>query len=81
MAASRGKLFLPFVQHLAVAAAGSLEAGVRRIGFWVAIVLPLVYLPLLLASFPWVIDFGNFARLLTVHLVAIAVGGGHVDPE
>lgn len=51
-------------------------AGVLRAGaFWLAIVLPIVYLPLLFVDAAWAVAL--VMGLLVVHILSVLVGNGH----
>lgn len=52
-------------------------APVRAIAFWMAVVLPVVYLPLLATGLEPVGTALTFATLVAVHVCALAVGRGH----
>lgn len=57
-----------------------LVAGVQRLGFWLAVILPFIYLPLLaikpyIASFPLLL----FAAV-TLNILGLVIGHGY-DPQ
>jgi hypothetical protein len=57
---------------------------VRGAGFWAAILLPVVYVPLVLLGHPWVTDVTNFSKLIGLHVASLVVGRGYagdVDVE
>lgn len=53
------------------------QSTLRMMGFWVAIVLPLVYVPLTYFNHHWIVDFPNFLTVITVHVIAILGGMNH----
>lgn len=69
---SRGRLSGSVVEVLAAT-----ETAVRSLGFWLAIVLPLVYLPLLLLDYGWLVQPVNFTRVVGLHLVSVVLGLGY----
>lgn len=52
----------------------TLAKPIRRIGFWIAIVLPVVYVPFLVTGLSTASETVWFLGLLTVNLVALYVG-------
>ena len=56
---------------------GPLRAAVRATGFWLAVVLPLAYVPLLTLAPGLAPDPGVLAGVLGANLFALAVGHGH----
>lgn len=50
---------------------------VQGLAFWTAVLLPMVYLPPLLAGHPAVVDLSVLGKLIAVNVVAIAVGHRH----
>jgi hypothetical protein len=57
-----------------VARTGSL---IRAIGFWTAILLPVLYLPMLLLNHPWMIDIVTIMKVIGLHGAALVVGSGY----
>lgn len=55
----------------------TLAPSIRRIGFWTAIVLPFLYVPLLAIGLSTASETATFLGLLTVNLVALYVGHAH----
>ncbi|WP_227374224.1 hypothetical protein [Haladaptatus halobius] len=55
-------------------AAFSLSAPVRLVGFWMAIALPFLYLPLLAAGLETTGQRQTFLLLLVLNVVALTVG-------
>jgi len=47
----------------------------RATAFWLAVVLPAIYLPLLLVERAWAITL--VSTMLVVHILAVVVGSGH----
>lgn len=45
--------------------------------FWIAIVLPMVYLPLAFVSHPLIGDFSTFLRVVVIHLGTVLAGMGY----
>jgi hypothetical protein len=56
----------------------ALEATIRRVSFWAAIVLPLVYLPLLSGGFGPQTGY-TVISLLALNLIALFVGHSHTN--
>jgi hypothetical protein len=54
-----------------------LVAPVRAIAFWMAIVLPVVYLPLLATGLDSLRPALTFATLVAVHVCALVAGQSH----
>lgn len=50
---------------------------VRGVGFWTAILLPVLYLPMLLLNHPWAIDSLNLLKIVGLHWASIVVGSGY----
>lgn len=50
----------------------TLAAGIQFVGFWLAVILPFAYLPLLYADLAWA--GSGFFGLLAVNLLALLVG-------
>lgn len=50
---------------------------IRKIGFWTAIVLPFLYVPLLVTGLSTATETGTFLVLLAVNLLALYVGHAH----
>ena len=62
----------------AAARVGSATAGpVRALAFWLAVVLPFAYLPLLAGGIGTEADLFTFAGLVAANAVALLVGHGH----
>ena len=57
----------------------SLGSTVTAIAFWLATVLPILYLPVILAGLDSVTRLGLFVSLLAINVVALVVG--HDYPE
>lgn len=55
-----------------------LASALRATAFWVAVALPLVYLPLLIVDGAWTTTL--VSGLLVVHVVSVLVGKGY-DPD
>lgn len=55
----------------------TLADPIRRIGFWIAIVLPFLYVPLLATGLSTAAETMTFLGLVTVNLVALYVGHAH----
>ncbi|WP_227353898.1 hypothetical protein [Haladaptatus salinisoli] len=55
----------------------SLSAPVRLVGFWMAIALPFLYLPLLTAGLETTGQRQTFVLLLALNVIALAVGHRH----
>lgn len=53
----------------------SFASALRATAFWVAVVLPAVYLPLLFVGDPWAVSLVSL--LLAVHVATVLVGAGH----
>lgn len=47
---------------------------VEAVGFWLAVLLPLVYLPVLLLGLPTTWGLPAFLALIALHPVALAAG-------
>lgn len=54
-----------------------LRGPIEAVSFWMAVVLPVVYVPLLVVDVAGVADIVLFACLVVFHLVALAVGHTH----
>ena len=68
---------LPALRSLVSSAAGRLNTTVRGVGFWTAILLPVLYIPLMLISHPWVVDLANLTKVLALHAASLLVGNGY----
>lgn len=55
----------------------SLRTGVRAVGFWLAVAIPFLYLPLLVGGFAGSGEVQAFLALLGVNLVGLVVGHGY----
>jgi len=51
--------------------------AVRAVAFWTAVLLPLAYLPLLLAGVVGAVDPPTIAAVVVLHAVAVVVGHVH----
>ncbi|WP_226480297.1 hypothetical protein [Natrinema amylolyticum] len=58
-------------------AAPGLASPIRAAGFWAAIAMPVLYLPLLATGLSSSLDGGLFIGLLVGNLVALYVGHAH----
>ncbi|WP_257300387.1 hypothetical protein [Haloarchaeobius sp. FL176] len=58
----------------------SAQYGLRTIGFWAAVSLPFVHLPLLLTGLDSTADLLAFGVLLGSNLIALLVGHHHDSP-
>jgi hypothetical protein len=58
----------------------SAQYGLRTVGFWAAVSLPFVHLPLLLSGLDSTADLLAFGVLLVSNLVALFVGHTHGSP-
>lgn len=56
---------------------GSLAGLVRAVGFWLAIALPIGYLPLLTLAPATLADPASIGAVVATNLLAIGVGHGH----
>lgn len=74
MPPTAGKVDLPGLHAALTTLLGGVGGVVRTLGFWTAIVLPLVYLPLMVVSHPWVVDYANFVKLVGVHVASVLIG-------
>lgn len=54
-------------------------APIRKAGFWGAIVLPVVYLPVLATGLSTSLELGLFLGLVAVNLAALYVGHAYTD--
>lgn len=57
---------------------------IRGLGFWTAILLPVLYIPLLVLNHPWVVDVTNLTKVVVLHVASLFVGrdhGGGFDDE
>ena len=77
MATTQRKRSLPALRSLVSSAAGRLNTTVRGVGFWTAILLPVLYIPLVLISHPWVVDLANLTKVLALHAASLLVGNGY----
>ena len=50
---------------------------IRGAGFWAAILLPVLYVPLVVIGHPWVVDVTNFTKVIALHVASLFVGRGH----
>jgi len=56
-----------------------LTSSVEWLSFWLAVALPVAYVPLLASGFTTPLEGGVFAALLALHAVSLLVGNDH-DP-
>jgi hypothetical protein len=56
-----------------------LGLGVRGVAFWVAVLLPMVYLPLLFVAPSTVADLWIFGALVALDAAALVVGHGYSE--
>lgn len=54
-----------------------METPVRTVGFWSAVSLPFLHVPLLLTGLDSTADALAFATLLALNLCALLIGHGH----
>lgn len=64
-------------QEVVASARQAMTWGVRAIGFWLAVVVPFLYLPLLVRGFAGPSEVLAFVGLLLLNVVALVVGHGH----
>lgn len=70
---------LPAVRRALDDFASGLSASVRAVAFWLAVLLPPSYIPLLATGF--VVEHAlAFAGLLVVNALGLVVGSGHRTP-
>jgi hypothetical protein len=55
----------------------SLIAGAQRVGFWSAVSLPFLHLPLLLSGIDTSVEVVVYLSLLAVNVLALLVGHAH----
>jgi hypothetical protein len=55
----------------------TLADSIRKTGFWTAIVLPFLYVPLLVTGLSTATETGLFLGLLAINLLALYVGHAH----
>lgn len=55
----------------------ALADSIRKAGFWTAIVLPFLYVPLLVTGLSTATETGLFLGFLAVNLLALYVGHAH----
>jgi hypothetical protein len=55
----------------------SLRKPVRFLGFWSAVALPFLHIPLLLTGLDGSAETGAFLALFALNVVALVVGHGH----
>ena len=77
MTHTQSKRIVTALRSLVSAAGERLNTTVRGVGFWTAILLPLLYIPLMLISHPWVVDFANLTKVLALHAASLFVGNGY----
>lgn len=77
MTLTRGRAVLRGLRSAAATAAMGTGTVVRGAGFWTAIVLPALYVPLILLGHPWAVDAANFAKVIVLHVASLLVGRGH----
>lgn len=75
IASDHGDTDLPHVARRAFN--NALIAPLELLGFWSAIVLPALYLPLLFAGLDSTAELVAFLFLLGLHVVALVVGHSH----
>lgn len=66
---------LPHPRHVSE----SLRKPVRLLGFWSAVALPFLHIPLLLTGLDGTAEMGAFFALFALNVVALVVGHGHGD--
>ena len=77
MTPQRGTSILRGVRAPISSLHGGPGSMIRGAGFWTAILLPVLYVPLLLIGNSWVVDLTNFAKVIALHVASLAVGRGH----
>lgn len=58
-------------------ARGPAAAAIETVGFWIAVLLPLAYVPLLLTGLSSPEDATLLAALVVLHLLALSAGHAH----
>lgn len=83
MASARGRPVLIGCRGVVNSFCARTGSLVRGVGFWTAILLPVLYLPMLLLNHPWAIDVANIVKVVALHMASLVVGRGHggVDHE
>jgi hypothetical protein len=77
MTHTRGRTVLRELRSAAASVVVGSGTVVRGVGFWTAIVLPVIYVPLILIGHPWAVDAVNFAKVVALHVASLFVGRGH----
>jgi hypothetical protein len=67
-AGARARAFAGWLQR------SPLTTPIEAMSFWLAVLLPVLYLPLLLLDFPTRWGFTTFLALVGLHLVALSLG-------
>ena len=70
---------LPSLPGRSVTAPRSLVSSIRATAFWVAVVLPFLYLPLLLTGLDGGATTTAFVALLLANVFALLVGHSHLE--
>jgi hypothetical protein len=69
----------PALPRRSVTAPQSLVSSIRATAFWIAIVLPFLYLPLLVAGLNGSATTTAFIALLLANVLALFVGHSHLE--
>ena len=74
MATSSSNSDLPDLGSLVATVVRGVASVVRGVAFWTAIVLPVVYLPMVLTDHPWIVDVANLGAVMALHAASLVVG-------
>jgi hypothetical protein len=66
---------LPHPRHVSE----SLRKPLRLMGFWTAVALPFLHIPLLLTGLDGAAEMGAFLALFALNVVALVLGHGYGD--
>lgn len=77
MTHSPGKRGFRGLHAVVASAVGSALSTARGVGFWTAILLPVVYVPMVLLGNSWMVDLVNFSKVIGLHVLFLLVGRGH----
>ena len=59
--------------------APGIAAPIRKLGFWGAIVFPILYVPMLATGLSTSLEIGFFLALIAVNIAALYVGHAYAD--
>jgi hypothetical protein len=72
-----GRLLKTACSRLLASVSDGVVTTIRTVAFWTAILLPILYVPLVVFDHSTVADLWFLGKLVTLNVAAVVVGHGH----